>query len=79
MNMVVFIQHARVGDGSAYVKSGMNLVRQTKPRFWWTDFRVRYDRFKFRAKDDMTQVEVAKLAGVVKIWGAQNYVFECEA
>lgn len=67
---------ARVGDGSAYVKSGMKLVRQTKPRFWWTDFKVRYDRFKFRAKDNMTQAEIAKQAGVVKIWGAQNYVFE---
>jgi len=69
---------SRLGTGEAYKKAGFSLVSNTKPRFWWTDMKYRFNRFKFRAdpKNNMTEAQVAGEAGVVKIWGCKNYVFE---
>jgi len=66
----------RVGDGSSYIKSGFLFIRHTGPRFWWTDFVNRYDRFKFRAQGDKKQKQVAKENKVHKIFGSGNFVFE---
>lgn len=66
----------RYGDGASYEASGFVRVRRTGPRFWWTDFRQRHDRFMFRAKDGITQSEVAAAAGMHMIWGAGNIVLE---
>lgn len=62
---------------SAYSKAGFILDSTTSPRFWWTDFNKRYDRFKYRANKNLglSEAQVADQAGVVKIWGCRNFVY----
>lgn len=64
--------------GAAYAAAGLIKVGETPPRFWWTDFHRRYNRFKFRAnkKAGQTEAEVAAAAGVTKIWGCSNLIYE---
>lgn len=68
----------RIGQADGYVAAGFRVVRETAPRFWWTDFVNRYNRFQFKAdsKNGITQEQVAKEAGVVKIWGCKNVLLE---
>jgi len=68
----------RVGKGEGYVAAGFKVVRTTKPRFWWTDYKHRYDRFSVRAdaKNGITQEQAAEAAGVVRVWGCPNVLLE---
>lgn len=68
----------RLGDGSGYTKSGFNEIKnQSAPRFWWTDFKQRFNRFSVRAntKKAQTELDVAKDLGVYKIWSCSNAFF----
>ena len=67
----------RHGTGDSYKKAGFTVFGKTTQRFWWTDFRNRFDRFSIRADKSrgMTEAEVAKEAGVTRIYGCQNIVF----
>jgi hypothetical protein len=68
----------RVGQGKGYEMAGWKLINNdTSPRFWWTDYVNRYNRFKYKAdkRRQMSQVEVASEAGVVPIWGCSNRLF----
>ena len=64
----------RVGNGKSYVHSGFKLVGETKPDYWYTDCHVRFDRFKFRAKDGLSEKEVASKAKMRKIYGAGSFI-----
>ena len=66
----------RIGDGTGYVKAGLKKTGETPPRFWWTDFDRRFNRFKFKANaaEGLSEREVAAQAGVVKVWGCPNAV-----
>lgn len=68
----------RIGNGQGYMKAGFQFERLTVPRIWWTDFRLRYNRFKFRAdaKRGLTEKQAAKEAGVAKIYGCPNLVLK---
>lgn len=67
----------RIGQGNAYRLAGFTLLNaSTGPRFWWTDFVHRYDRFRFRATHDKTQRQVAEEAGVVAIHGCSNSLWQ---
>jgi len=66
----------RYGNGKGYKAAGYKIVAKTKPRFWWTDFTNRYDRFKFRATNGISEKDVAAANGVVKIYGCPNLVVE---
>ena len=69
---------SRVGSGLGYESAGWVLeTEDTSPRFWWTDFEHRYNRFKHRADRarNLSQSEVAAEAGVVPIWGCSNSLF----
>jgi len=68
----------RLGDGGGYVAAGFKVVGKTSNRFWWTDDVHRYDRFVFRAnsKAGLTEQQVAKRAGVKKIWGCPNLILK---
>ncbi len=67
----------RVGTGSGYTSAGWKLTSTTSSRFWWTDFKNRFNRFKYRAdsKNKLTQEQVAKNAGVTMIWGYPNSLY----
>lgn len=68
---------ARLGTLKSWSSAGWKQVDQTVPRFWWTDFSDRYNRFKFKAdkKNGLTEAQVAERANVVKIWGCKNLVY----
>lgn len=66
------------GSGKGYIMAGFKESSRTPPRFWWTDFTDRFNRFKFKAdsKNGLSEAAVAEEAGVVKIWGCENIVYE---
>jgi len=68
----------RFGYTHAYDKAGLIFDKKTVARFWWTDFNHRYNRTKYKARDGVPEKEVARAAGVSKIWGCKNskYVLE---
>jgi len=70
----------RYGSGDGYANSGYRKIDSTGNRFWWTDGRVRLDRFKVRAnkKEGLTEREASLKLGVVKVWGCPNdvYIYE---
>jgi hypothetical protein len=71
----------RIGDGAGYIKAGLRKTGETPPRFWWTDFDRRFNRFKFKANaaEGLSEREVAAQAGVVKVWGCSNVVLTIDA
>ena len=78
--IVTYVDHRWGGTGEGYKRSMFKQVYKTPPRFWWTDFENRYNRFKFKAdaSEGLTEAQVAESAGVVKIWGCENFVLELE-
>lgn len=76
--VVTYVDTRLGGNGAGYESAGFKFVTKTVPRFWWTDNVNRFNRFKFKADKDtcMSEFQVAQEAGVVKIWGCENLVFE---
>lgn len=70
----------RLGGYGSYLNSDFEYVGDTVPRFWWTDFHSRYDRFKFRAdkQNNLSEAEVATKNNVHKIYGCSNSKFVLE-
>jgi hypothetical protein len=68
----------RIGVGESWLDAGWSLISETPPRFWWTDNHQRFNRFKFKANKrlGLTEAQVASQAGVTKIWGCRNLLFE---
>lgn len=66
----------RYGTGDGWIKSGFSQVGSTAPDYWYTDGFLRYDRFKFRAKDSKPERQVALESGVARIWGCGSLIVE---
>jgi len=66
----------RVGVGNGYIRAGFGVHGKTPPTFWWTDYKQRFNRFNYRADKErnMSEREVADEAGVVRIYGCENFV-----
>ena len=67
----------RHGGMNSYSIAGFSQASLTPPRFWWTDYKNRFNRFKYRADsaNGLTERDVAAQVGVVKIWGCRNVVY----
>jgi hypothetical protein len=65
----------RIGDGHGYEQCEFKRTGETGIDYFYTDNFLRYDRFKFRAQEDMTESDVARNAGVSKIYGCGSYVY----
>jgi hypothetical protein len=76
--LLTYVDTRLGGDGKGYVMAGFTQTDTTPPRFWWTDGHARFDRFKFRASEGKSQQEVAEAAGVTRIWGCSNFVYEMQ-
>lgn len=64
------------GTGNVYEKSGFSLsTKQITTNYWYTDGKKRYNRFKFRASDGLSEAEVAKKNKVWKVYGSGNMLF----
>ena len=66
----------RFGTGVGYEKCGFSQIGKTANRFWWTDDVYRYNRFKYRAKNGISEKNIAAAAGVKKIWGCANLIYK---
>jgi len=68
---------SRLGTRESWSSAGWQRTGETSPRFWWTDFHDRFNRFKFKAdaKRGLTEAQVAEEVGVVKIWGCKNVIY----
>lgn len=60
----------------AYEAVGFKRILETQPRFWWSDNVNRFNRMKFRARNGKSQAQVAESAGVSRIWGCKNTLYE---
>jgi hypothetical protein len=78
--LLTYVDTRLGGEGVGYEKAGFSKVKKISIRFWWTDFKKRYNRFKFKAdkKNNLTEKQVAEANGVVKIWGCKNIVYEMD-
>lgn len=78
INRIISYVDTRFGTGNGWKQSGWCVFQKTKERFWWTDKRQRFNRFKFKADktNNISEFDVATKANVVKIWGCCNLIFE---
>lgn len=65
----------RFGEGDVYLKNNFVLKTRTGVDYFYTDFKKRFNRFKFRAQSGKPEKIVAKENGVVKIYGVGHNVF----
>lgn len=68
------------GRGDGYQQAKLGFCGETAVRFWWTDNHKRFNRLKFKAnkKEGLTEAQVAERAGVIKIFGCKNLIFETD-
>jgi len=68
----------RFGTGNVYEKAGFQKVGVTCLNYWYTDSLRRFSRQKFRAKDGISEKEIAENAGVYKIYGCGSNIYQLE-
>ena len=66
----------RLGEGGVYSSSGFEKLGESPHNYWYTDGHTRYDRFKYRAHDGVSEIDVAKREGVRPCWGAGNAIWK---
>lgn len=64
----------RVGFGHGYLACGFESLGMTGPDYWYTDLRSRFDRFKFRAENGVSEREIASKSNVFRVWGAGSKI-----
>jgi len=72
---IVTYADLRFGNGDGYLTAGFEFKKDTGPDYWYTDGKVRYDRFQFRAKNGKSEKEIAKERKVFKINGCGSNIF----
>lgn len=65
----------RWGFGEVYKNNGFKFEGYSEINYFYTNFKVRYNRFKFRAKDGTSEKEIAKQNKVCKIYSCGNSIF----
>lgn len=65
----------RFGKGDVYKINGFQLIDKTKPDYWYTDTRQRYNRFQYRAQPGKPEKQVAEEAGVQKVYGCGSNIY----
>jgi len=68
----------KIGSGQAYSRVGFELVGKTNLDYFYTDGFKRFNRFKFRAQDGMTEKEYAASKGVHRIYGCGSNIFKMD-
>ena len=67
----------KYGEGNVYNKSGFKLLKDnTGISYWYTDGKDKWNRFKFRAQDGLTEKQFAQKHNVYPIYGLGNKLFE---
>lgn len=66
----------RIGNGRGYEQCGFLRTGSTGVDYFYTDNFLRYDRFKFRARGELSESEVAMKANVSRIYGCGSHIYE---
>ena len=66
----------RYGTGAVYAKNGFELIGKTGLDYYYTDGIRRYNRFKFRAQNGMSEADYAASKGVYKIYGCGSAIYQ---
>jgi len=76
--LLTYVDTRHGGTGKGYELAGFKLKSKTSPRFWWTNFDNRFNRFKYKANksNNLTEAQVAEQNEVTKIWGCSNIIYE---
>lgn len=74
-NKVLTYADLRFGTGNIYLKNGFEFMGETLANYYYTDFKNRFNRFKFRAQKPKTEKEVAEENNVFKIYDAGSYIY----
>lgn len=78
-NSIISYADLRFGDGKVYRVNGFDLVNSnTGINYWYTDGTKRIFRFKFRARNGKSEKEVAREAGVIRVYGCGNALYKLE-
>jgi hypothetical protein len=75
-NGILSYADLRFGKGDVYLKSGFKLSGKTDLDYWYTDGKVRHNRFQYKAQPGKTEKEVAQEAGVQRIYGCGSNIYE---
>lgn len=67
----------RFGKGEVYGNNGFALIGKTKPDYWYTDGKERFNRFAFRAQNGKTEKQIAEENSVEKIYGCGSNIYRC--
>ena len=65
----------RFGEGEVYARCGLERQPNTGQGYGYTDGLRRWDRFKFRAQNGMTEKQYALSQNVRAVWGVGNAVY----
>lgn len=68
----------RFGTGNVYEQNGFELIGDTKKtglNYWYTNWKERLNRSKYRAKEGISEQQIAEKAGVYKIFGCGSRIF----
>ena len=68
--------NCRYSIGNVYKLNSFSFKKHTCISYDYTDGKIRYGRFKFRAQMGKTEKQFAEENGVYKIYGAGNYLWE---
>ena len=68
----------RFSDGNVYSRNGFTFIKETGLNYWYTDCKQRFNRFKFRAQNGLTEQEIAQQNKVSKIYGCGNHLYKLE-
>jgi len=68
----------RFGVGKGYEETGFKFKRDTVLDYWYTDWKQRFSRTKFKAQPGKSEKQVAEDDGVYKIYGCGSKVYELE-
>jgi hypothetical protein len=76
-NLMTYVDFRFGSEKNTWTSSNWQFIKHTEPRWWWTDYHDRFNRFKYRAdkKNGLSEEEVASKAKVVKIYGCSNMLF----
>ena len=66
----------RFGEGNVYKNNGFQFVKNTELDYWYTDNVLRYDRLKYKAKDGLTEKQVAEQSKVYRIYGCGSALYK---
>jgi len=72
---IVTYADRRFSVGNGYCRTGFELVGNTGLDYWYTDGRVRVDRFSVRAKGNLTERARAQRLGLGRVWGCGSNIW----